>query len=94
MAIKGMSILLDAKDMGVQRTLQQIKGQFKTLSSEMSRSSNNFKHTEKSMTTLKQRSKELSKGIDITEKSMKEIAEQLKKMSAEEQKTSAHAEKL
>lgn len=35
MAIKGMSILLDAKDMGVQRTLQQIKGQFKTLSSEM-----------------------------------------------------------
>ncbi|WP_289780573.1 phage tail tape measure protein [Staphylococcus hyicus] len=94
MAIKGMSILMDAKDMGVQRTLQQIKGQFKTLSSEMSRSSNNFKHTEKSMTTLKQRSKELSKGIDITEKSMKEIAEQLKKMSAEEQKTSAHAEKL
>lgn len=94
MAIKGLSILMDAKDMGVQRTLQQIKGQFKTLSSEMSRSSNNFKHTEKSMTTLKQRSKELSKGIDITEKSMKEIAEQLKKMSAEEQKTSAHAEKL
>ncbi|WP_202974379.1 phage tail tape measure protein, partial [Staphylococcus felis] len=92
--IKGLSILMDAKDIGVQRTLQQIKGQFRTLSSEMSRSSNNFKHTEKSMQTLKQRSKELTKGIEVTENSMREISNQLKRMSEEERLTSVHAEKL
>ncbi|REH99046.1 phage tail tape measure protein [Staphylococcus felis] len=85
---------MDAKDIGVQRTLQQIKGQFRTLSSEMSRSSNNFKHTEKSMQTLKQRSKELTKGIEVTENSMREISNQLKRMSEEERLTSVHAEKL
>ncbi|WP_425423640.1 phage tail tape measure protein [Staphylococcus felis] len=85
---------MDAKDIGVQRTLQQIKGQFRTLSSEMSRSSSNFKHTEKSMQTLKQRSKELTKGIEVTENSMREISTQLKRMSEEERLTSVHAEKL
>lgn len=92
--IKGLSILMDAKDIGVQRTLQQIKGQFRTLSSEMSRSTNNFKHTEKSMQTLKQRSKELTKGIEVSENSMREISNQLKRMSEEERLTSVHAEKL
>ncbi|ENK6466366.1 hypothetical protein AB3Y51_002557, partial [Staphylococcus pseudintermedius] len=94
MEIKGLSVLMDAKDIGVQRTLQQIKGQFRTLSNEMSRSSNNFKHSEKSMQSLNQRSKELSKGIAIAENSMKDIANQLKKMSTEEQRTSVHAERL
>ncbi|MBC8710363.1 phage tail tape measure protein [Staphylococcus pseudintermedius] len=94
MEIKGLSVLMDAKDVGVQRTLQQIKGQFRTLSNEMSRSSNNFKHSEKSMQSLKQRSKELSKGISVAENSMKDIANQLKKMSTEEQRTSVYAERL
>lgn len=85
---------MDAKDIGVQRTLKQIKGQFRTLSSEMSRSSNNFKHSDKSMQSLKQRAKELSKGIAVAEISMKDIANQLKKMSSEEQRTSVHAERL
>ncbi|MDT0959868.1 hypothetical protein [Staphylococcus pseudintermedius] len=79
MEIKGLSVLMDAKDVGVQRTLQQIKGQFRTLSNEMSRSSNNFKYSEKSMQSLNQRSKELSKGISVAENSMKDIANQLKK---------------
>ncbi|MEH7963493.1 hypothetical protein PGM84_13410, partial [Staphylococcus pseudintermedius] len=83
-----------AKDVGVQRTLQQIKGQFRTLSNEMSRSSNNFKYSEKSMQSLNQRSKELSKGISVAENSMKDIANQLKKMSTEEQRTSVYAERL
>lgn len=94
MEIKGLSVLMDAKDVGVQRTLQQIKGQFRTLSNEMSRSSNNFKYSEKSMQSLNQRSKELSKGISVAENSMKDIANQLKKMSTEEQRTSVYAERL
>lgn len=92
--IKGLSILMNMKDVGVGRTLKQIKGQFKTLSSEMRRSSNDFKHTEKSMETFTARSKELKRGIDLTQQSMKDISNRLRKMTLEEQRTSAEAEKL
>lgn len=92
--IKGFSVLMNLRDVNVERTLKQIKGQFKTLSSEMSRSTSNFKHSEKSMQSFSKRAKELKKGIDVTEKSMEEISNRLKKMTVEEQRTSAEAEKL
>lgn len=92
--VRGFSILMDMEDVGVKRTLNQIKAQFRTLSTEMRRSSNDFAHTDKSMASLKQRSKELAKGIQVTENSMKDIERQLKKMSKEEQQTSVHAERL
>ncbi|UXR83230.1 phage tail tape measure protein [Staphylococcus sp. IVB6214] len=92
--VRGFSILMDMEDVGVKRTLNQIKSQFRTLSTEMRRSSNDFAHTDKSMASLKQRSKELAKGIQVTENSMKDIEAQLKKMSKEEQQTSVHAERL
>lgn len=91
---KGMSILMNMRDVGIDRTLKQIKGQFKTLGSEMRRSTVDFQHSEKSMQTFNQRTKELNKAIDITENSMKDISSQLKKMTLEEQRTSAEAEKL
>ncbi|MCD9065980.1 phage tail tape measure protein [Staphylococcus pasteuri] len=92
--IKGLSILMNMKDVGVERSLKQIKAQFKTLSSEMTRSNADFKNTERSMSNLNNRTKELRKGIDVTENSMKDIANQLKKMSTEEQRSSVEAEKL
>lgn len=92
--IKGLSILMNMKDVGVERSLKQIKAQFKTLSSEMTRSNADFKNTERSMSNLNTRTKELRKGIDVTENSMKDIANQLKKMSTEEQRSSVEAEKL
>ncbi|WP_211295802.1 phage tail tape measure protein [Staphylococcus muscae] len=46
------------------------------------------------MVSLKQRSKELTKGIQVAENSMENIAAQLNRMSKEEQRTSVHAEKL
>ncbi|MCS4486388.1 phage tail tape measure protein [Staphylococcus americanisciuri] len=92
--VRGFSILMNMEDIGVKRTLSQIKSQFRTLSTEMKRSSNDFAHADKSMLSLKQRSKELSKGIQVTENSMKDIESQLKKMSKEEQQTSVHAERL
>lgn len=91
---KGMSILMNMRDVGIDRTLKQIKGQFKTLGSEMKRSTADFQHSEKSMQTFGQRTKELNKAIDITESSMKDISNQLKRMTMEEQRTSAEAEKL
>lgn len=92
--IKGLSILMNMKDVGVERSLKQIKAQFKTLSSEMTRSNADFKNTERSMSNLNTRTKELRKGIDVTKNSMKDIANQLKKMSTEEQRSSVEAEKL
>ncbi|PTF80162.1 phage tail tape measure protein [Staphylococcus chromogenes] len=92
--IRGMSILMNLQDVGVERTLKQIKNQFKTLSSEMSRSSSDFRNTERSMSTLSTRTKELRKGIEVTENSMKDISNQLKKMTLEEQRSSVEAEKL
>lgn len=92
--IKGFSVLMNMKDVNVERTLKQIKGQFKTLSSEMSRSTSDFKHSEKSMESFNKRAKELKKGIDVTKNSMEEITKRLSKMTIEEQRTSAEAEKL
>lgn len=94
MEVKGLTILMSMEDVGVERSLKQIKAQFKTLSSEMSRSNATFKNTERTMESMSSRAKELRKGIDVTEKSMKDIVNQLKKMSDEERRSSVEAEKL
>ncbi|MCH4400469.1 phage tail tape measure protein [Staphylococcus haemolyticus] len=91
---KGMSILMNMRDVGIERTMKQIRAQFKTLDSEMRRSSANFKHSEKNMQSYATRTKELTKAIDVTENSMKDISNQLKKMTLEEQRSSVEAEKL
>lgn len=91
---KGLSILMNMRDVGIERTMKQIRAQFKTLDSEMRRSNANFKHSEKNMQSYATRTKELTKAIDVTENSMKDISNQLKKMTLEEQRSSVEAEKL
>ncbi len=91
---KGLSILMNMRDVGIERTMKQIRAQFKTLDSEMRRSNANFKHSEKNMQSYETRTKELTKAIDVTENSMKDISNQLKKMTLEEQRSSVEAEKL
>ena len=44
---KGLSILMNMRDVGIERTMKQIRAQFKTLDSEMRRSNANFKNSEK-----------------------------------------------
>ncbi|WP_414715475.1 phage tail tape measure protein [Staphylococcus hominis] len=85
---------MNMRDVGIERTMKQIRAQFKTLDSEMRRSNANFKHSEKNMESYATRTKELTKAIDVTENSMKDISNQLKKMSLEEQRSSVEAEKL
>lgn len=91
---KGLSILMNMRDVGIERTMKQIRAQFKTLDSEMRRSNANFQHSEKNMQSYATRTKELTKAIDVTENSMKDISNQLKKMTLEEQRSSVEAEKL
>ncbi|WP_436839765.1 phage tail tape measure protein [Staphylococcus hominis] len=85
---------MNMRDVGIERTMKQIRAQFKTLDSEMRRSNANFKHSEKNMQSYATRTKELTKAIDVTENSMKDISNQLKKMTLEEQRSSVEAEKL
>ncbi|WP_435431885.1 phage tail tape measure protein [Staphylococcus hominis] len=85
---------MNMRDVGIDRTMKQIRAQFKTLDSEMRRSNANFKHSEKNMQSYATRTKELTKAIDVTENSMKDISNQLKKMTLEEQRSSVEAEKL
>nr|WP_276312178.1 phage tail tape measure protein [Staphylococcus haemolyticus] len=85
---------MNMRDVGIERTMKQIRAQFKTLDSEMRRSNANFKNSEKNMQSYATRTKELTKAIDVTENSMKDISNQLKKMTLEEQRSSVEAEKL
>ena len=45
--IKGLQIDLSMKDMGVQRSLAEIKRSFKGLNADLKLSNNNFKYSEK-----------------------------------------------
>ena len=54
---KGLSILMNMRDVGIERTMKQIRAQFKTLDSEMRRSNANFKNSEKNMQSYATRTK-------------------------------------
>lgn len=54
---KGLSILMNMRDVGIERTMKQIRAQFKTLDSEMRRSNANFKNSEKTCSLMQQERK-------------------------------------
>ncbi len=57
--IKGLSIGLDLDAANLNRSFAEIKQNFKTLNSDLKLTGNNFKYTEKSTHSYKQRIKEL-----------------------------------
>ena len=61
--IKGLQIDLSMKDMGVQRSLAEIKRSFKGLNADLKLSNNNFKYSEKSLNSYKLRTRELSQAV-------------------------------
>lgn len=61
--IKGLQIDLSMKDMGVQRSLAEIKRSFKGLNADLKLSNNNFKYSEKSLNSYKLRTRELSRAV-------------------------------
>ena len=48
------------RDVGIERTMKQIRAQFKTLDSEMRRSNANFKNSEKNMQSYATRTKRIN----------------------------------
>ena len=61
--IKGLQIDLSMKDMGVQRSISEIKRSFKGLNADLKLSNNNFKYSEKSLNSYKLRTRELSRAV-------------------------------
>lgn len=61
--IKGLQIDLSMKDMGVQRSISEIKRSFKGLNADLKLSNNNFKYSEKSLNSYKLRTRELSQAV-------------------------------
>ncbi|HDH4750850.1 TPA: phage tail tape measure protein [Staphylococcus aureus] len=92
--IKGLSIGLDLDAANLNRSFAEIKRNFKTLNSDLKLTGNNFKYTEKSTDSYKQRIKELDGTITGYKKNVDDLAKQYDKVSQEQGENSAEAQKL
>ncbi|HDH7802236.1 TPA: phage tail tape measure protein [Staphylococcus aureus] len=92
--IKGLSIGLDLDSANLNRSLTEIKRNFRTLNSDLKLTGNNFKYTEKSTDSYKQRIKELDGTIAGYKKNVDDLAKQYGKVSQEQGENSAEAQKL
>ncbi|HDH4223732.1 TPA: phage tail tape measure protein [Staphylococcus aureus] len=92
--IKGLSIGLDLDAANLNRSFAEIKRNFKTLNSDLKLTGNNFKYTEKSTHSYKQRIKELDGTITGYKKNVDDLAKQYGKVSQEQGENRAEAQKL
>ncbi|MCR0753933.1 phage tail tape measure protein [Staphylococcus aureus] len=92
--IKGLSIGLDLDAANLNRSFAEIKRNFKTLNSDLKLTGNNFKYTEKSTDSYKQRIKELDGTITGYKKNVDDLAKQYDKAAKEQGENSAEAQKL
>lgn len=74
--IKGLRIDLSLKDMGVGRTITELKRSFRTLNTDLKVSSKNFEYTEKSTQSYKKRLEELSTAVKIATKNVEELEQE------------------
>lgn len=71
--IKGLRIDLSLKDMGVGRTITELKRSFRTLNSDLKLSSKNFEYTEKSTQSYKRRLEELDSAVQVATKNVEDL---------------------
>lgn len=74
--IKGLRIDLSLKDMGVGRTITELKRSFRTLNSDLKLSSKNFEYTEKSTQSYKRRLEELDSAIQVATKNVEDLEQE------------------
>ncbi|EKI4610926.1 phage tail tape measure protein [Staphylococcus pseudintermedius] len=92
--IKGLQIDLSMQDMGIGSTLAGIKRSFKQLNSDLKLSSNNFKYSEKSMTSYKNRVRELDAATKQQRNNVKELRNQYTQMVKDKGANNAAAVRL
>ncbi|EJD8514678.1 phage tail tape measure protein [Staphylococcus pseudintermedius] len=89
-----MQIDLSMQDMGIGSTLAGIKRSFKQLNSDLKLSSNNFKYSEKSMTSYKNRIRELDAATKQQRNNVKELRKQYEQMVKDKGANNAAAVRL
>ncbi|MCJ0960359.1 phage tail tape measure protein [Staphylococcus haemolyticus] len=92
--IKGLQIDLSMKDMGIGSTLAGVKRSFRQLNSDLKLSSNNFKYSEKSMASYKNRIRELDAATKQQRNNVKELRSQYMRIAKEQGANSAKAVRL
>ncbi|WP_233667503.1 phage tail tape measure protein [Staphylococcus haemolyticus] len=92
--IKGLQIDLSMQDMGIGSTLAGIRRSFRQLNSDLKLSSNNFKYSEKSMTSYKNRMRELDAATKQQRNNVKELRNQYMQTAKEQGANSAKAVRL
>lgn len=89
--IRGLSIGLDLESAGITRSLSEIRRSFNTLNSDLKLTSNNFKYTEKSTGSYKQRIKELDGTVGVYKKNVGELAKEYERVKKEQGENSKQA---
>lgn len=92
--IRGLQIDLSMKDMGVNRTLAEIKRSFKGLNADLKLSNNNFKYSEKSLNSYKLRTRELSQAVKESKANVAALKAKYQEVSRESGVNSKKAAQL
>lgn len=92
--IKGLQIDLSMKDMGVQRSISEIKRSFKGLNADLKLSNNNFKYSEKSLNSYKLRTRELSLAVKESKANVAALKAKYQEVSRESGVNSKKAAQL
>ena len=92
--IRGLSIGLDLESAGITRSLSEIRRSFNTLNSDLKLTSNNFKYTEKSTDSYKQRIRELDGTVKTYKKNVGELSKEYERVKEEQGENSKEAMNL
>lgn len=92
--IRGLQIDIGLNDMGIDRKLSEIKRSFRTLNTDLKLSRNNFINSEKSMTSYKNRVRELDGALSVSKKNLKDLRQRYQEVSKEQGHNSKTAQSL
>ena len=92
--IKGLQIDLSLNDASISKTITGVKREFKLLNSDLKLSANNFKFTEKSMESYKNRIRDLDKVTKAQREGLKWLKKEYQEVAAEQGANSDKAMKL
>ncbi len=92
--IKGLRIDLSLKDMGVGKTITELKRSFRTLNSDLKVSSKNFEYTEKSTQSYKRRLQDLDDAVKVATKNVSSLEQEYHTVAESQGHNSKQAQNL
>lgn len=92
--IRGLQIDIGLNDMGIDRKLSEIKRSFRTLNTDLKLSRNNFINSEKSMTSYKNRVRELDGALNVSKKNLDALRKRYQEVAKKQGHNSKTAQSL